>query len=535
LNELTTTIARARAALNAGEGQKALELARAALDAARSPDALAEQLAESLNLHGDVLLFRSEYAEAMSCFIEALDLWRQLDKSAMVVGCLHSIAQIDMHVGNLAEAAKACSAALTLAAGLDAATQAPLLQRMGMLYARLGDLERAQKFHEEAASYHRMIGDDAALASALNSIGTLYLRSGEENVKNDPVKARQAFLSARNQLETAAEIAKRTTDRHLQGLIAGNIGSVLARLGQLDDALELMHLQLEIVRSAGDRYNESLCLANIGEAMRLAGRPTDALEVVKDALTIAESLNSVMRQRRAHEELSYCFEELGDFRSALFHYKRFDHFKDAVHAEQTERQTHDLQIQVAVNEVRAQAESYRAERDRLEHLNARLHDEAYRDPLTQLSNRRSLDEGLEDAYSRSVRDKTPLAIALADVDHFKLINDRFSHATGDQVLRQISTLLRRALRDRDLVARYGGEEFALVLVGLELDRALMACERLRAAVQGYRWSEIHPDLQVTISIGVTAETSLGSGSAMLEAADHKLYEAKRAGRNRISH
>jgi diguanylate cyclase (GGDEF)-like protein len=532
---VTTAEEEARAALSAGEGQRAVELAEAALANARSENCTPARLADMLELNGNALLSVSEYPRAMRCFIESLDLWRQLDKPEKVVSCLHSIGQIDTHVGNFAESAAAYSEALTTAAKLGAAARAPLLQRMGMLYSRLGDFDRAQQFHEEAAAHHQLVGDKAAHASALNSIGTLHLRAAEAHKDKDAAAAEQALLRAQEYFEKAATIAGDTVDRHLQGLIAGNIGSVFARLGRIDDALSLMHVQLDIVQSAGDRYNESLCLANIGEATRLSGKPLAAVTFLERSLSIAEQLSSTARQRRAHEELSRSFEELGDFERALFHFKRLDHFKDAAHSEQYESRTRDLQVQVAVNEVRLQAESYRAERDRLSRLNVRLRDQAYRDPLTLLANRRSLDESLTEVYARTVKDQTYLAIALADIDHFKLINDRFSHATGDLVLQRVSALFAKVLRGNDLVARYGGEEFAFVLVGLELERALMACERVRIAVEKYSWNEIHPDLMVTVSIGVTVDVTLGSGVAMLEMADRKLYESKRAGRNRISH
>ncbi len=529
-----TNIAEARRAFAAGDSQRAVELGRAAIAEARTGEQI-DQLAQVLDFVGGVLLSRSQYPEAMSCFIESEELWRRLDQPAMVVACLHSIGQIDTHVGNFAESAEAYAAALKLASDLGPETRAPLLQRMGMLYARLGDFARAQQFHEEAAAHHQSAGDQAAQASSLNSIGTLHLRLAEERRLSDPDKASCAFATAQSYFEQAAQLAGETTDRHLQGLIAGNIGSVLARLGRIDQALPLMEKQLEIVQAAGDRYNESLCLANIGEALRLSGKAAEAVDLLQRSLAVGESINSIARQRRAHEELSRCFEDLDEFQLALFHFKHCDAFKDAMHSEQNERRTRDLQVQVAVNEVRLQADKFRAERDRLALLNERLHDQAYRDPLTGLANRRRLDQGLLDLYARAVEDDTHLAIALADIDHFKNINDRYSHAVGDQVLQRVATLLTSAVRGEDLVVRYGGEEFALVLKGLEINRALMACERVRTAVEGFPWGELHPELRVTLSIGVTADLALGSGVAMLEVADQNLYKAKHAGRNQVAH
>jgi diguanylate cyclase (GGDEF)-like protein len=122
-------------------------------------------------------------------------------------------------------------------------------------------------------------------------------------------------------------------------------------------------------------------------------------------------------------------------------------------------------------------------------------------------------------------------MAIADIDNFKQINDRFSHVIGDEVLRAVGRILRAACRPSDLAVRYGGEEFVLALPDTTLDHAHAACQRLRAAVAGHPWHDIHEGLQVTISIGVTAAASFDDPATMLAAADRQLYEAKRAGRN----
>jgi diguanylate cyclase (GGDEF)-like protein len=534
MSELTTLIGEARGHLDAGRSLEGLDLAQDVLARARQAGA-PEVIAQALDLNGEAWLLRSDYPNAMTCYLESLELWRSLERPSEVISCLQCVGQIDMHVGNLSAAAQAFSDAFDLARDHDPATQAPMSHRLGMLYARLGEIEKAQQFHEAAVSVHRQLGDKAGMASSLNSIGTLFLSSAEANRFTDPVAAQQALLRARSYLEEASALAAETADRHLQGLIVGNIGSVVARLGHVDDAIELMQAQLRIVREIGDRYNESLSLANIGEALHLLGRTEEAIEALSGSLSIAETLESVARQRRAHEELARCYEAIEDYPRALFHFKRFYEFNEATRAEQNESRIRDLQVQIAVNEVRKEAERYRNERDGLARVNLLLHDEAYRDALTGLANRRRLDEALMEAYSRIQQEPLPLSIALADIDHFKQINDRFTHAIGDEVLRQVAHLLREAFRDSDLVARFGGEEFALVLTGLELEAALRVCERVRASIEAFDWAAIHPELRVTLSIGVTDVVSAGSGPAMLALADHKLYEAKRSGRNRVCH
>ena len=127
-----------------------------------------------------------------------------------------------------------------------------------------------------------------------------------------------------------------------------------------------------------------------------------------------------------------------------------------------------------------------------------------------------------------------LAVAVADVDLFKSVNDRFGHFVGDEVLRQIAEVLRDNVRDNDLVARFGGEEFLIALGGVDLEDARGRCEVLRAQVAAYPWEKLQPGLAVTISLGVAVIAPGGDLPAAMTLADQRLYAAKHAGRNRVN-
>ena len=122
---------------------------------------------------------------------------------------------------------------------------------------------------------------------------------------------------------------------------------------------------------------------------------------------------------------------------------------------------------------------------------------------------------------------------MADLDHFKTVNDRFSHAVGDAALRATATVLSTLVRHTDLVARFGGEEFVIVLVETDAEAAVQVCEKLRQAIASHAWTTIHPGLALTVSMGVCADTSVPSYDRMLALADRNLYRAKAAGRNRV--
>ena len=158
---------------------------------------------------------------------------------------------------------------------------------------------------------------------------------------------------------------------------------------------------------------------------------------------------------------------------------------------------------------------------------------ATHDKLTGLPNRRYADDYLQQQIDLALRNNHAGVIALADIDFFKRINDGYSHAVGDQVLIRIARILSEGCRKSDFVARYGGEEFLLCFPETEANQAKQVCGELRRAIQNANWSEISPNLDVTISFGL-AEINDGSRRrTVLNDADMRLYRAKREGRNRV--
>jgi diguanylate cyclase (GGDEF)-like protein len=170
--------------------------------------------------------------------------------------------------------------------------------------------------------------------------------------------------------------------------------------------------------------------------------------------------------------------------------------------------------------------------------NAQLRRQALRDGLTGAYNRRYFDQMLDEELKRAKRMKHPLSLILIDVDHFKSLNDRYGHPTGDAVLRAIVRSLTAALRrPGDLLARYGGEEFAVILPGVDLHGAMAVAERMRTSAEARRIPNCDQDTArvVTLSIGVVSALAAAEESPqdMLDRADEALYRAKSEGRNRI--
>ncbi len=173
--------------------------------------------------------------------------------------------------------------------------------------------------------------------------------------------------------------------------------------------------------------------------------------------------------------------------------------------------------------------------DEIESLQARLSEQANRDPLTGLYNRRYLDSTLERELARCQREGQPLSLMLIDLDHFKQINDRWGHQAGDEVLRQLAAMLGTQARLADVACRYGGEEFLLLLPGMELAAAREKAEHWRRSFAQARIAFGEFSLQATLSIGIASYPGHGtSAQALIRSADQALYRAKTEGRNRVA-
>jgi diguanylate cyclase (GGDEF)-like protein/PAS domain S-box-containing protein len=159
--------------------------------------------------------------------------------------------------------------------------------------------------------------------------------------------------------------------------------------------------------------------------------------------------------------------------------------------------------------------------------------QATHDALTGLFNRRHVEDLLRNEVDRAQRHARPLAVAMLDADHFKIINDTYGHPTGDDVLRVISERCRKTLRANDVLGRYGGEEFVIVFPETNLDEAGAVAERLRAAVAANPIKVGDHKLDVTVSIGVAAYAPGNDVERLIERADAALYSAKQDGRNLV--
>ena len=168
----------------------------------------------------------------------------------------------------------------------------------------------------------------------------------------------------------------------------------------------------------------------------------------------------------------------------------------------------------------------RQQQERLERM-------SLEDSLTGLRNRRYIDTKLMEEWDRAVRYDRDLAIAFADLDFFKKVNDSYGHNIGDEVLREIAVIFRGSIRGVDSVARYGGEEFLLLFPETDKDQAVTICEKVRRQTEDYPWDGVRQGLRLTVSLGVAGRREAETIADFIDLADKRLYTAKERGRNDI--
>ncbi|MBS3740793.1 MAG: GGDEF domain-containing protein [Candidatus Cloacimonetes bacterium] len=168
-------------------------------------------------------------------------------------------------------------------------------------------------------------------------------------------------------------------------------------------------------------------------------------------------------------------------------------------------------------------------------IHEKLQQLAVLDPLTRIYNRRFGMERLREEFGKSIRSHKPLAVMMLDIDHFKDINDTYGHIVGDQVLKNLTAILKNNMRDGDIIVRYGGEEFMAILPGATKEGVKKVGEKMRRIIEENAFKYKDQEIKVTVSLGATSfpEHEVETYKELVKEADENLYHAKETGRNRV--
>jgi diguanylate cyclase (GGDEF)-like protein len=475
---------------------------------------------------------RDEYVAGIECSLRGIELWQRLGDRAAEAKLRAILARMLLNTGDTDGALAEALRALETAEGDgDLRARMAAMTVVGVVYLSLEQHDQSIAFCERAAETARMLGDHIAQGALIDTIacsyqGMAYAARGDGD---EPAAVAYAEVASEKSRE-AMLIARAAGHRRYESTALANLAEMLTFRGLAEDGLALLE-SWKVDPTTDSAYNLTHHLDARGSCCMTLGRYDQAAEFFAQGLQYAEGPNAAML---LSEHLSEAYEASGDLANALKYHKHFHSLFKQVSSEAAQRSASIAVVKLETVEAKARAEHERARAEQLHYSNLELSrraqdllQQSLEDPLTGLANRRALDRLMNEHYSE-------YAVALIDVDHFKRVNDVFSHQIGDEVLRRLATLLRVVCRDDDLPARYGGEEFAVLLHNVDLEAATVAADRIRRLVQAYDWAKVAPGLSVTASVGVATGSEAASPVAVLALADQRLYTAKHAGRNRVA-
>ena len=545
-------------------------------------------LAASLRNEGFACMVLSENQNALAVSMEALRMYEQLEDFAGQASVLNTIGNVYHAFGDFENALRTHTKSLQIEENIkDRKGQATTLNNLGTVYQRLNDTARALECYMKSLKIREDIDDHSGEGGPLNNIGLVYQELGEYekalefyfkgldyeqstspahgillmNIGNAYFRMGK-FDQARDYIERSKQIAEKLGDREAVATCLVNLGELTEGAGDGKTAFKFYQDSLSLTRLIGSRFLEATALADLGSLYLKYQNLEEAIQNLNAALEIATDIQAPELAFRCHLGLSNASEKSGNVEEALHHYKAYHESKERIFSAEAEKRTRGMMIEYEVDTTRKEkeifrlknvelAEAYRESQvlaqslleaneekeellSKLKKNNVELESQARVDSLTGLYNRRYVDQELPTEFDRARRYGRSLAVVMADIDHFKHINDRFSHLVGDEVLRIVSAILRKSCRSVDCVSRYGGEEFVLYFPETNLEGAAIVCDKIRKMIQEYDWKSIHADLSVTISMGISDDLSVPTYEKLISAADEKLYKAKSAGRNLVS-
>ncbi len=493
---------------------------------------------------------------------------------------LNTLGIINGQSGNYAGALKTFLTLQRLcAAAGEPKALADALNNTGIAYFHLGDHTNALNYHFRALDAFREAAYSPGEVTTFINIGMVYFERGHFGealgaflqAKNGEVEDKYTHALLRNHLgrtylqlgqfeqalvhnQESLTLMTALDDRLGASYAQDDLAAIYVKLGQTEQAEACLTQSLGTKRGAGDIKGEAEVCLQLGDLYLRMGRLELALDTLHEGLDNAEKSDAGDEVRKAHRALAAVYKKNRQFREACLHLEKHEDFSQEAfnrdsdlrlqalrvqhEVEQTEREKElyrlkNVELAQAVEALRELTASLQAANDEKATLLSQLEKQSCEDGLTGLYNRRYLDESLAQAFADAKRYGRELSVVVCDIDHFKRVNDTFSHQMGDVVLKEVARLLKSGVRQGDTVARYGGEEFVIVLPEACAQSAAHIVERIRQTIQNHPWHTFHPGLKITMSAGLSDDLSSENYEKLVGTADKKLYEAKRGGRNRL--
>lgn len=407
----------------------------------------------------------------------------------------------------------------------------------GCLLGLLEEWEQAQQMMVEAAGLAAELAlpRHQALYLANQAFNQLML-SEQAQHRHDEAAARHAAARALTLIQRGLSLVDGEPDSGSALHLRGTRNFVLLALGEAEQAraglAALESLALPPQLRTDWLHARARLQAHDGQLDPARASLDEAIAMARGSVH-AHLLPRLLRDRIELEARFGCWPE------ALAWAKRRTEYLDTNLRRRLQMATRHAEASAEAARARIQAQQAHEQAEALACANLALsqsqqswRERAMRDPLTGLYNRAAFEAAVQSMWEAD----QPFSLAIIDADHFKRVNDSLGHAMGDEVLKTLARLLQQSCRQGDVLARLGGEEFVLLLPraeGQALSQAQRGCERLCQRVAHHDWSSLHPELAVTISLGLADRPQAPTWPALLERADQALYQAKREGRNRL--
>ena len=505
-------VARLRIAIHAGDGVAAQRDAELLLETVDPGDRalILNALAELHAANGDVLKLGRVAAEARR------DAQNHADTESEAEAIMHAGQALQL-IEDHAAALKYFFDAGELATRAGSRElEARVWQRIGISSSIIGRHKQAVEYLERSVSAFEAAGNMADRFGARSSLLNAYNHRVEAEIPEGPARI-EAYRPYLPQWKNLANEAQAAGMRRISAVARGRYAIVQRNVEDYDGALDTLEDVLKQYQAYKMRADIAVTFNEMGMVYCRLKRFEDALLAFHNALVYLTD-GSKREQSDTYAGISQAHEGLGNLGGALNALKKVRALEAAL-TDQDARSS---------AERRELTQSLKRFSDQWERL-------AKEDTLTNLPNRRALEQWLQAALSRATAAQ-PLTLLMIDVDLFKQVNDRFGHAIGDRALHTLADLMRQNCRYADFPARYGGEEFMLALPQTDLAIGTEVAQRLNYSVAAYHWAGIHPALAVTISIGVAATNELTlpyDYETLVEVADARLYLGKKGGRNRV--
>jgi diguanylate cyclase (GGDEF)-like protein len=454
-------------------------------------------------------------------FQQAFELFETLNMPAQVAKLYRNIGIVFWELGDYQEALKYYLRSLAIVEKTeDKKGLARTYNNLGSLYGILNQNADALSYFEKALKLSQTEHLQLQTTYLYNNIGEIYLNTGE------PQKALPYFNRSIEEGEKSSETAN-------TAYATLNIAKCYRLLGRFNESKDTLVSCRDAIESGQDRVLHANLLLEFARIEKTARNYKEAVKYLENGLSLSKKTQIKTVALEIYKELTECLPLMKAYSKAVTYYREYLQLKDVYFSEKTAKMVAELEMRSRIIKIAHEAEWLKQKNAELKAAFKKMEQIAKTDTLTHLPNRREITGKLKEQYRLYVRKNAPFSIAIIDIDHFKKVNDSFGHIEGDRVLRKFGKLLRTSLREEDFAGRWGGEEFLLIFPLTTIEEASIITERIRETVEKTSFLPKEKMVPITVTIGLSQINDDMSMDKLLSEADARLYEGKKAGRNRI--